>query len=109
MAEFGAEPTEQVRRQQPHLGRPGGGVGGDQQLTVVEGLRLGMRGQFGSDDPAPLAEDRAHRRALPPPSARKQSAHRRAQLLRVVASRSSTVVNVGTGEIYAPSFRVIRK
>jgi hypothetical protein len=109
VAELGAQPPEQVWRQQPHLGRPRGGVGRHHELAVVEGLRLGVCGQFRPDDPYPLAEDRAHRRALPPSSAGEQSAHSRVEWLGVIASRSSTVYNVGTGLIYASSFRNIRK
>jgi hypothetical protein len=109
VAKLGAEPTEQIRCQQPYLGRPGGGIGRHHEFALVKGLRFGMRGKFRSDDPSPLAEHRAHRRPLPPASARKQSADSRGQPLGIIASRSSTGFNVGAKGIYASSSRIIGK
>ena len=58
--------SDQRAGEQAHLGRPGRGVGDDEHLAVVEGLRLGVRGQVGADDLGPAAEHPADRRRAAP-------------------------------------------
>ena len=56
VAEFGGQPPDQLRSEQPDLGRPGRGVGGYRELAVGEAVRPGVRGQVRADDLRPAAE-----------------------------------------------------
>src|SRR5258708_26736064 len=55
------QPAHQRSCQQPHLGRPGSGVGDDQELSLGETVRAGVRGEVGPDNLGPAAEDRSDR------------------------------------------------
>src|ERR1700722_5924664 len=87
VAEFGVQPPDQLRGEQPDLRRPGGRVSGHGQLAVGEGVGLGVRGQVRPDDLRPPAEHRADRGPPLPALIVEQAADGVTQPLRVVAAR----------------------
>src|SRR6202167_1967433 len=85
VAELVVEPADQMRREQPDLGRPGGGIRRDSQFTVRQGLGPGVLGELGADNVGPPPENRPYGSRLPPAARVDQAADRGVQRLRVVA------------------------
>src|SRR5690625_3027889 len=75
------EPPLQVRGEHPQLGRPGGGVGPDHQVTIDATLRLGVCGHVGADDTVPPRHSRVYGDLLPPAVLAHQPVHRSRQRL----------------------------
>src|ERR1700742_611672 len=86
IAQFGVEPADQHRREQPDLSGPRGRVRRDHQLALGEALRAGVSSNVGPDKIFPVTEHRTDRCLFLPALVRQQFADRRTQRLRVVAA-----------------------
>src|SRR6202050_5056174 len=85
VAELVVEPADQMRREQPDLGRPGGRIRRDSQFTVRQGLGPGVLGELGADNLGPPPENRPYGSRLTPAARVDQAAARGAPALRIVA------------------------
>src|SRR5271165_1814848 len=113
VAQFGVEPPDERRGEQPDLGRPGGRVGRHRELAVGEAVGAGVRRQVMADDVRPAAEHRAHRRPLLPAPRVEQAADGADQRLRVFpagapASGAGPIWAAGSGRARSRPGRVIR-
>ena len=100
-----ASRAQQGRREQPDLGRPGGRVGADHQLAVVEGQPARVRGDLGADDRGPAAHHPADGGVGLPAALGHQPAEGRPEQLRVAVVRVRAAALLGDAPRAAPAGR----
>src|SRR5262249_61254148 len=101
--ELGVEPPDELWAQQPHLCRPGGGVGDDEQLPVGEAAGPGVGGQRGAHDLLPPAEHRAHSGRGPPAPVVEQPVDGDLERLRVLPPGAAAPAGGGRAGTTGPS------